>query len=95
MGKSEVTREAYPAFFSLRDAIKRRYHRLIYVTVEPFDQYQGPYVSVDRRVRIWAGQPFHPYGVRNMWVVEHRNIKTEVKSGNGVYKILDKIFTRK
>ncbi len=36
MHKSEVTREAYPLHFACADAVGG--------TVEPFDQYQGPYI---------------------------------------------------
>ena len=38
MHKSEVTREAFPTHFAIADALNGE--------VRPFDQYQGPYVSV-------------------------------------------------
>lgn len=50
MVQSEVTREAYPAMFALRDALKRRG-----IPSEPraFDQYQGPYLSVPSVGKVW------------------------------------------
>ncbi len=51
MFKSEVTRENFPLMFAIADAVKG--------TVEPFDQYQGPYVCVGRDIR--AGS--EPYAV--------------------------------
>jgi len=93
MSKSEVTRESYPAFFRLKDEIRRRYN--VNVTVEPWDQYWGPYVLVDHKVKVWAGREFQPHGVRNPWMVEWRGDFKEVNSGKGVYQELDKIFSRK
>ena len=40
MSRSEVTREAYPIHFAIADAVGG--------TVEPFDQYQGPYIDTDQ-----------------------------------------------
>ena len=39
--KADVTREAFPLHFAVKDALKRRG-----VSVEPFDVYQGPYIFV-------------------------------------------------
>jgi hypothetical protein len=39
MCREEVTRDAYPIHFAIADALDGR--------VEPFDQYQGPYVATD------------------------------------------------
>jgi hypothetical protein len=46
MSRSEVTPEAYPAHF----AIAKAYNG----SVEPFDQYQGPYVLVPGYGRLWV-----------------------------------------
>ena len=40
MSKADVTREAYPIHFAIADAVGG--------TVEPFDVYQGPYISTDQ-----------------------------------------------
>ena len=45
MSREEVTREAYPIHFALADELKG--------TVEPFDQYQGPYVHA-LQTRFWV-----------------------------------------
>ncbi len=42
MSKEEVTRDAYPMYFAAADLIPN-------ATVEPFDQYQGPYIHVPGR----------------------------------------------
>lgn len=44
MHRSEVTREAYPLHFAIADYLGGH--------VEPFDQYQGPYVGSDHG-RLW------------------------------------------
>ena len=92
MSKSEVTKESYPAFFALRDAINKRYK--FKASVEPFDQYQGPYIFIEG-FKVWAGQPFQPHGVKNNWVVEYHGETIEVYSGKGVFKELDKVLNRK
>lgn len=46
MCRAEVTREAYPLHFALADAFQG-------ATVAPFDQYQGPYVSVPGHGRVF------------------------------------------
>ena len=50
MSQSEVTRDAYPELFALRDALKRRG-----IVSEPraFDQYQGPYLAVRGVGAVW------------------------------------------
>lgn len=45
MHKSEVTKESYPCHF----AVAEKYQG----TVEPFDQYQGPYVHIPGKGRFW------------------------------------------
>lgn len=64
MFKDEVTQESYPVHFAVADSLGG--------TVEPFDQYQGPYVLVGSDVR--AGR--EPYqtaprglGVIRLWIV--------------------------
>ena len=47
MHRSEVTPEAYPTHFAIARALGG--------TVEPFDQYQGPYVCIGRDVRAGSG----------------------------------------
>src|SRR5690242_1949320 len=39
MSKEEVTREHYPLYFAAADTVEG-------ATIEPFDQYQGPYINV-------------------------------------------------
>lgn len=46
MSRDEVTRENYPLYFACVDALGRSD-----VTVEPFDQYQGPYIRVPGKGR--------------------------------------------
>ena len=41
MCKADVTREAFPLHFAVKEALKRRG-----VSVKPFDVYQGPYIFV-------------------------------------------------
>ena len=54
MHESEVTREAFPDLFKLRDALKRRG---IESTPRPFDQYQGPVLRVP-----WVGSVWYANG---------------------------------
>ena len=63
MCRSELTAEAYPIHFAIAKALGG--------SVEPFDQYQGPYVCIGRDVRCGAG----PYalaprglGIVRLWV---------------------------
>lgn len=51
MIRADVTRETWPTHFAIADALGG--------TVEPFDQYQGPYICVGGDVRIGA----EPYAV--------------------------------
>ena len=39
---------------------------------------------------IWAGESFHPHGIKNSWVVEWGGYSRPVYGGKGVYKELDK-----
>ena len=63
MHPSEVTREAYPLHFAVADALGG--------TVHPFDQYQGPYVSIGpdirTRVRSWALHHPRGLGIVRLW----------------------------
>ncbi len=47
MIKSDVTREAYPLHFAIADELGG--------SVEPFDQYQGPYVVIGGDIRSGSG----------------------------------------
>lgn len=47
MSRAEVTREAYPLYFRCAEQYPG-------ATVEPFDQYQGPYVLVPGKGRIFG-----------------------------------------
>ncbi len=49
MSRSEVTAEAYPLHFAIARAFRG-------ATVEPFDQYQGPFVHVPTRKRHAGGR---------------------------------------
>lgn len=46
MSREEVTRSAYPLYFACADQIEG-------ATVKPFDNYQGPYISVPGKGRIF------------------------------------------
>lgn len=46
MHASEVTREDYPLHFMAADQVDG-------ATVEPFDQYQGPFIHVPGKGRFW------------------------------------------
>ena len=56
-----LIRPNYPNFFRLADRLKRAGYR---ATVEPFDVYQGPYVSV-AGCKIWGGK------FPNEWTIEY------------------------
>ena len=64
MLKSEVTREEYPMWFEIADAVNG--------TVEPFDHYQGPYISVGKDIRV-GNEPYaiapQGLGVVRLWIV--------------------------
>lgn len=45
MHQSEVTRESFPLHFAVADAVGGE--------VRPFDQYQGPYIAVPGKGRLW------------------------------------------
>ena len=60
MSRSEVTREAYPGLFALADALAAKG---IESEPQPFDQYQGTYLYVPGRCKVWyapdeAGETF-------------------------------------
>jgi hypothetical protein len=63
MHPSEVTKENWPIHFAIAEALGG--------TVQPFDQYQGPYISIGGDIRsgsgYYAGTPRIP-GVVRLWV---------------------------
>lgn len=64
MFASDVTREAWPLHFAIADAFNG--------TVKPFDQYQGPYVSIGEDIRVgndpYAYAPRIP-GIVRLWII--------------------------
>lgn len=52
MSKDEVTRENYPEFFELSDLLHSKGYP---ASVEPFDQYQGPYVQCGN-LKFWLSE---------------------------------------
>ena len=68
MLKEEVTRDNYPLYFKIADALGG--------TVEPFDQYQGPYILVGQDVIVgdapYALAPLN-LGVVRLWVIDQDN----------------------
>ncbi|KKM74800.1 hypothetical protein LCGC14_1396630 [marine sediment metagenome] len=65
MFKSDVTPEAYPIHFAIAEALGG--------TVQPFDQYQGPYVCVGDDIRS-GDEPYavavQGLGVVRLWLVD-------------------------
>ncbi|KKK59701.1 hypothetical protein LCGC14_3031750, partial [marine sediment metagenome] len=65
MLKEEVTRDNYPLYFKIADALGG--------TVEPFDQYQGPYILVGQDV-IASDAPYalapRGLGVVRLWIID-------------------------
>ena len=68
MFKEDVTRERYPLYFKIADALGG--------TVEPFDRYQGPYILIGQDVRVgdapYAGA-LHGLGIVRLWVIDQDN----------------------
>jgi len=58
-------RPNYPEIFDLQDFLNEQFPG-INATVEPFDVYQGPYISTKIGIRIW-------YGTSKMWLIEFRD----------------------
>lgn len=63
MSRDEVTEDAFPLHF----ALAAKYQG---ATVEPFDQYQGPFVSVPGHGRIWLSSDD---GYFSRWYSEKRH----------------------
>ncbi|KKL90032.1 hypothetical protein LCGC14_1908670 [marine sediment metagenome] len=65
MFKSDVTPEAYPIHFAIAEALGG--------TVQPFDQYQGPYVLIGDDIRC-GNEPYavapRGLGVVRLWITE-------------------------
>lgn len=63
MIKSDVTEEAFPVHFAIAKALGG--------TVEPFDQYQGPYVVIGRDIRV-GSEPYATaptgLGIKRLWL---------------------------
>ena len=59
MVRADVTRETWPTHFAIADALGG--------TVEPFDQYQGPYILIGNDIR--AGAEPYAVAVRGLGVV--------------------------
>ena len=68
MCKADVTREAFPLHFAVKDALKRRG-----VSVEPFDVYQGPYIFVPG-----VGRFFLTGDYGDLWWSESTNLCSEL-----------------
>lgn len=55
MHQSEVTRESFPLHFAVADAVGGE--------VRAFDQYQGPYIAVPGKGRLWLMTEDGTFGV--------------------------------
>jgi hypothetical protein len=68
MIRSEVTREAYPLHFAIADEFGG--------SVEPFDQYQGPYVVIGSDIRV-GEEPYQVavlgHGIVRLWFIQDEN----------------------
>ena len=59
----EATRDEWPTHFAIADAVGG--------TVQPFDQYQGPYIVVESDIRIGnTPYAYAPPGPVRLWMVE-------------------------
>jgi hypothetical protein len=63
MSREEVTRENFPLYFAAADMVEG-------ATVQPFDQYQGPYIHVPGKGRYFLCEEEYWYGERNDEVSE-------------------------
>ena len=99
MSRAEVTRDAYPDLFALRDALHRRG---IPSEPRPFDQYQGPYLNVPTvgcawysdHPEVWrsTGRPILPFviesGNRFEYIgADHAHAETEELLHHGCYTL--------
>ena len=71
MYKNDVTREEYPIHFEIADDLGG--------SVEPFDQYQGPYVLIGKDIRS-GDEPYqtapHGFGIVRLWVTPENDTYT-------------------
>jgi hypothetical protein len=90
MSESEVTRERFPAMFRLKDEIRQRFD--LDVEAKAFDQYQGPYLLIDRRIKVWMHDEngWKHDSLRNDWYFEGVDVDGVVENGAGVYEALEK-----
>lgn len=80
----------YPDFFKFAKKIEKKLG--CQCTVEPFDQYQGPYILVDNRIRIWKIDDIDT----NWFIADyHEHYAGYTALEIEIYKILELIFTNK
>lgn len=97
MSESEVTRDRFPALFKLKDEIRRRFD--VDVEARPFDQYQGAYLRIDNRIKVWMdgdGGKWKTGSLENQWYFEGVEYEDTIHGGSGVYQMLEaEGYTRK
>jgi hypothetical protein len=77
MSREEVTRENFPLYFAAADTVEG-------ATVEPFDQYQGPYIHVPGKGRFFLSGDYNA-----QWYSEQTDSLSEEFSGPGVARKID------
>lgn len=90
MSESEVTRDRFPALFKLKDEIRRRFD--VEVEPRPFDQYQGAYLRIDRKIKVWMGGEGGKWktgSLENQWYFEGIEYEDTIYGGSGVYDMLE------
>lgn len=90
MSESEVTRDRFPALFKLKDEINRRFD--VDVEARPHDQYQGAYLRIDRKIKVWMDSSeggWKTGSLENSWYFEGVEYEDTIHGGSGVYQMLE------